>query len=163
MWLQNPPFPPETFGNLLLLYCKPQHAFYDLAADVMAENQHLVAKHLNKDLYDYLDAAILRQTSPEVRGPSPTRILVHMQNETRHIFPQVTAESRLRCWRNVLCLHRTLDKEKHRNVSYLTVWDKQMLHIAGGVQKIRRTGKPARRGAAAADQATPGRAHCPRQ
>ena len=35
--LQNPPAPPETFGNLLLLYCKPQHAFYDLAADVMAE------------------------------------------------------------------------------------------------------------------------------
>lgn len=63
--LQNPPFPPETFGNLLLLYCKPQHAFYDLAADVMAENSHLVYKHLPQDLYDYLDASILKQTSPE--------------------------------------------------------------------------------------------------
>ena len=30
----QPPFPPETFGNLLLLYCKYQ--YYDLAADVMA-------------------------------------------------------------------------------------------------------------------------------
>jgi len=63
--LQNPPCPPETFGNLLLLYCKPQHAFYDLAADVMAENSHLVYKHLPQDLYHYLDASILRQTSPE--------------------------------------------------------------------------------------------------
>lgn len=45
--LQSPPFPPETFGSLLLLYCKPQHGFYDLAADVMAENGHLVAKHLH--------------------------------------------------------------------------------------------------------------------
>ena len=36
--LQSPPFPPETFANLLLLYCKPTHAFYDLAADVIAEN-----------------------------------------------------------------------------------------------------------------------------
>ncbi|KAK9814353.1 hypothetical protein WJX72_004394 [[Myrmecia] bisecta] len=63
--LQNPPFPPETFANLLLLYCKPQHAFYDLAADVMAENPHLVAKHLSKELLEYLDAAILKQTSPE--------------------------------------------------------------------------------------------------
>ena len=63
--LQSPPFPPETFGNLLLLYCKPQHAFYDLAADVMAENQALVAKHLPADLYEYLDASILSQTSPE--------------------------------------------------------------------------------------------------
>jgi tetratricopeptide repeat protein 30 len=63
--LQSPPFPPETFGNLLLLYCKPQHAFYDLAADVMAENQLLVAKHLPANLYEYLDATILSQTSPE--------------------------------------------------------------------------------------------------
>mmetsp|Transcript_20723 Transcript_20723/g.45407 ORF Transcript_20723/g.45407 Transcript_20723/m.45407 type:complete len:659 (-) Transcript_20723:542-2518(-) len=63
--LKNPPFPPETFGNLLLLYCKPTHGFYDMAADVMAENNHLVHKHLPQDLCDYLDAAIIRQTSPE--------------------------------------------------------------------------------------------------
>mmetsp|Transcript_28198 Transcript_28198/g.47253 ORF Transcript_28198/g.47253 Transcript_28198/m.47253 type:complete len:668 (-) Transcript_28198:51-2054(-) len=63
--LKSPPFPPETFGNLLLLYCKPQHGFYDMAADVMAENNHLVHKHLPQDLCDYLDASIIRQTSPE--------------------------------------------------------------------------------------------------
>jgi len=28
--LQQNPFPPETFGNLLLLYCK--YEYYDLAA-----------------------------------------------------------------------------------------------------------------------------------
>lgn len=66
---QNPPFPPETFGNLLLLYCKPQHAFYDLALDVKAEYSHLVNTHLTKDLFDYLNAAILRQTSPQVCAP----------------------------------------------------------------------------------------------
>ncbi|XRB01471.1 tetratricopeptide repeat protein 30 [Pycnococcus provasolii] len=63
--LSNPPYPPETFGNLLLLYCKPAHAFFDLAADVLAENTHLVSKHLTRDLYDYLEATILRQTSAE--------------------------------------------------------------------------------------------------
>ena len=42
--LQSPPFPPVTFANLLLLYCKPQHSLYDLAADVMAENPDLLAK-----------------------------------------------------------------------------------------------------------------------
>lgn len=63
--LQNPPAPPETFGNLLLLYCKPQHAFFDLAADVMAENQHLVVRHLPRDLHEFLEATITRQTSPE--------------------------------------------------------------------------------------------------
>lgn len=37
--LQQNPCPPETFGNLLLLYCRHEH--YDQAADVMAENAHL--------------------------------------------------------------------------------------------------------------------------
>ena len=50
--LQNPPFPPETFANLMLLYCKPIYSFYDLAADVMAENSHLVQQHLSQDVYD---------------------------------------------------------------------------------------------------------------
>ena len=63
--LQNPPFPPETFGNLLLLYCKPTYNFNDLAADVMAENSHLVQQNLPQDVYDYLDGAILKQSSPE--------------------------------------------------------------------------------------------------
>jgi hypothetical protein len=42
-------------------YCKPQHAFYDLAADVIAENPQYVAKHLSQDLQDYLQATIMRQ------------------------------------------------------------------------------------------------------
>ncbi|PSN41736.1 Tetratricopeptide repeat protein 30A [Blattella germanica] len=46
--LQQNPFPPETFGNLLLLYCK--YEYYDLAADY---------------LYNFLDALITQQTSPE--------------------------------------------------------------------------------------------------
>lgn len=63
--LSNPPFPPETFGNLLLLYCKPSHGFYDQAADVMAENAHLTSKHLTPDLYEFLEATIASQTSPD--------------------------------------------------------------------------------------------------
>ncbi len=42
-------------------YCKPQHAFYDLAADVIAENPQYVAKHLSPDLQDFLQATIMRQ------------------------------------------------------------------------------------------------------
>ena len=61
--LMNPPFPPPTFGNLLLLYCKYQH--YDLAADVLAENTHLTFKMLTQSLYEYLDASIMVQTAPE--------------------------------------------------------------------------------------------------
>nr|CAD7445553.1 unnamed protein product [Timema bartmani] len=93
--LQQNPFPPETFGNLLLLYCK--YEYFDLAADVLAENAHLTYKYLTpssqvmschvtrnkskfqflgkfmakavmdlcKYLYNFLDALITQQTSPE--------------------------------------------------------------------------------------------------
>jgi len=61
--LSQPPFPPETFGNLLLLYCK--YMYYDLAADVLAENSHLSFKFLTPELFEYLDATILVTTAPE--------------------------------------------------------------------------------------------------
>ncbi|WAQ97054.1 TT30A-like protein [Mya arenaria] len=61
--LQQNPFPPETFGNLLILYVK--YEYYDLAADVLAENAHLTYKFLSTYLYDFLEAVITRQTSPE--------------------------------------------------------------------------------------------------
>jgi len=60
--LSQPPFPPETFSNLLLLYCKYQ--YFDLAADILAENSHLTFKFLTTDLFEYLDATILTVTSP---------------------------------------------------------------------------------------------------
>ncbi|XP_063978262.1 intraflagellar transport protein 70A [Diachasmimorpha longicaudata] len=61
--LQQNPFPPETFANLLILYCKYQ--YYDLAADVLAENADLTWKYLTPYLYDFLDALITQQTAPE--------------------------------------------------------------------------------------------------
>uniref|UniRef100_T1IR79 Tetratricopeptide repeat protein 30 n=1 Tax=Strigamia maritima TaxID=126957 RepID=T1IR79_STRMM len=56
-------YPPETFGNLLLLYCK--YEYYDLAADVLAENAHLTYKYLTPYLYDFLEALITQQTSQD--------------------------------------------------------------------------------------------------
>ncbi|XP_039281409.1 tetratricopeptide repeat protein 30A [Nilaparvata lugens] len=61
--LQQNPFPPETLGNLLLLYCR--YEYYDMAADVLADNTHLTYKYLSPYLYDFLDALITQQSSPE--------------------------------------------------------------------------------------------------
>lgn len=61
--LTNPPFPDETFANLLILYCK--YNYFDLAADVLAENAQLTYKCLSPDDFDYLDALIMGQTSKE--------------------------------------------------------------------------------------------------
>lgn len=49
--LQQNPFPPETFSNLLLLYC--QYECYDLAADILAENAHLTYKYLTPVCYSF--------------------------------------------------------------------------------------------------------------
>lgn len=57
------PSPPETFVNLLLLYCK--YSYYDLAADILAENSELTYKNMNPQDYEFLDALILAQSSPE--------------------------------------------------------------------------------------------------
>mmetsp|Transcript_17499 Transcript_17499/g.29471 ORF Transcript_17499/g.29471 Transcript_17499/m.29471 type:complete len:555 (-) Transcript_17499:282-1946(-) len=61
--LNNPPFPPETFPNLILLYCKYQH--YDLAADVLAENADLTYKCLSTEDFEFLETFILYQSSQE--------------------------------------------------------------------------------------------------
>lgn len=59
--LNNPPFPPETFPNLILLYCKYQH--FDLAADVLAENADLTYKCLSTEDFEFLETFILYQSS----------------------------------------------------------------------------------------------------
>ncbi|XP_068434301.1 intraflagellar transport protein 70A isoform X2 [Clinocottus analis] len=61
--LQQPSFPPVTFGNLLLLYCK--HEYFDLAADVLAEKAHLTYKFLSPYMYEFLDASLTCPTAPE--------------------------------------------------------------------------------------------------
>uniref|UniRef100_A0A3B3I3M5 Tetratricopeptide repeat protein 30 n=1 Tax=Oryzias latipes TaxID=8090 RepID=A0A3B3I3M5_ORYLA len=61
--VQQPAFPPVCFGNLLLLYCKNE--YFDLAADVLAENAHLTYKFLSPYMYEYLDASLTSQTAPE--------------------------------------------------------------------------------------------------
>lgn len=62
--LQQNPFPPETFGNLLLLYCK--YEYYDLAADVLAENAHLTYKWVELLSTENMGglAALTRNRSP---------------------------------------------------------------------------------------------------
>ena len=56
-------FQPETFANLLLLYCR--YEYFELAADLMAENASFTYRYLSPYLYEFLDALITQQTSPE--------------------------------------------------------------------------------------------------
>lgn len=63
--VDNPPFPAETFANLLLLYVKPPHNMHDLAADLLAQHPEHVETLLSKDLVMFLDAVNMKSRAPE--------------------------------------------------------------------------------------------------
>ncbi|KAK6476150.1 tetratricopeptide repeat protein 30A [Huso huso] len=85
--LQQNPFPPETFGNLLLLYIK--YEYFDLAADVLAENAHLTYKSLSPYLYEFLDAMITCQTAPEEAFRKFDEMAAKLTEQLRKLTKQV--------------------------------------------------------------------------
>jgi len=85
--LGNPPFPPETFGNLLLLYCK--HGYHDLSADILAENSHLTYEFLSEDLYEYLDASIMASVSPDEASIKCDTLTRKYANELRKLSKEM--------------------------------------------------------------------------
>ncbi|XP_073670040.1 intraflagellar transport protein 70A isoform X3 [Paramisgurnus dabryanus] len=85
--LQQNPFPPVTFGNLLLLYCK--YEYFDLAADVLAENAHLTYKFLTPYLFEFLDAMITCQTAPEEAFRKFDEIAGKLTEQLRKVTKQV--------------------------------------------------------------------------
>jgi tetratricopeptide repeat protein 30 len=56
------PCPPETFGNLLLLYVKRE--FYDLAADLMAQYSHECASLLDPFIIEFVTSLISKDAAP---------------------------------------------------------------------------------------------------
>eukprot|EP00771_Trimastix_marina_P002712 gnl/Trimastix_PCT/3867.p1 GENE.gnl/Trimastix_PCT/3867~~gnl/Trimastix_PCT/3867.p1 ORF type:complete len:600 (+),score=237.63 gnl/Trimastix_PCT/3867:171-1802(+) len=59
----QPPFPPESFANLLLLCC--QHEQADMAHELMAENPEYCMRYLSPELREFIEGLILRESSPE--------------------------------------------------------------------------------------------------
>ncbi|XP_008328682.1 intraflagellar transport protein 70A isoform X4 [Cynoglossus semilaevis] len=90
--LQQASFPPVTFGNLLLLYCK--HEYFDLAADVLAENAHLTYKFLSPYMYEFLDALLTCQTAPEEAFRKFDEMNAKLTEQLRKLSKQLQ-ESRL--------------------------------------------------------------------
>ncbi|XP_067230239.1 intraflagellar transport protein 70A isoform X2 [Chanodichthys erythropterus] len=90
--LQQNPFPPVTFGNLLLLYCKFE--YFDLAADVLAENAHLTYKFLTPYLYEFLDAMITCQTAPEEAFRKFDEIAGKLTEQLRKVTKQEARHNR---------------------------------------------------------------------
>ncbi|KAJ7534030.1 hypothetical protein O6H91_13G076100 [Diphasiastrum complanatum] len=97
--LKNPPFPPELSGNLLLLYCKPSHAFLDLAADLIAEHSNTIFKSISQDLYDFVNAMILTQTSQEDAYLKFNELASHHTEVLRHLTKQME-DTRVSCYQD---------------------------------------------------------------
>jgi len=69
----------------------PTHTpqYYDLAADVLAENAHLTYKCLSPYLYEFIDAKIIQQTSPEEAFRKLDEIATHHTEKLRKLTKQV--------------------------------------------------------------------------
>lgn len=89
--LQRNPFPPETFSNLLLLYCR--YDYHELAADLMAENTQFTFQYLSKTTYELLDALITVQTSPEEAYRKLDEMLIGCAEQLRKLNKQREAKS----------------------------------------------------------------------
>jgi tetratricopeptide repeat protein 30 len=61
--LRNPPHPPETLGNLVLLYVR--HQLLDLAADALADYEDLHEACLSAELKDYLQSLVVGHGSDQ--------------------------------------------------------------------------------------------------
>ena len=87
--MQQNPCPPETFGNLLLLYVK--HDYCDLAADIMAENAHLTfgGRGLPPFLFEFLDAVITRAAAPEEAARKLDAMTTKLSDKLSQLTKQV--------------------------------------------------------------------------
>ena len=63
--------------------------YYDLAADVMAENAHLTYKCLTPFFYDFIDALLTWQTSPEEAFRKLDEMTTKQTDKLRKLTKQV--------------------------------------------------------------------------
>ena len=59
-------------GNLLILYLK--FGYMDVAADLLADSIQLTYIYLTPELFEFIDAQIMVQTSPEEVRQAPSRL-----------------------------------------------------------------------------------------
>ena len=55
--------PPVTFANLIILYLK--YEYFSLAADTMAENPDLARGFMSQYLFNFVEALIMLDSSPD--------------------------------------------------------------------------------------------------
>ena len=121
--LKNPPCPPEALANLLILYCKYEQ--YDLAHDVLSENEDLKSKYLTDEEISYITALSMMRTSKEAAFESLdklgriykgliekqhklmkdnqnntdkaffSKIVINYENITQKYLPVVTAQAKI--------------------------------------------------------------------
>jgi tetratricopeptide repeat protein 30 len=96
--LSNPPFPKDTFRNLVTLYCR--FGYFDIAADILSDNTHLKFELLEQNMCEYFEAAIIAHVSPEKaakkfetlvkNAASSLRVLLKRNRASRDKSPQHT-------------------------------------------------------------------------
>jgi len=77
--LNSPEAPPETFQNLIHLYCK--YRFFDFANDMLVTKPQLASKYIKPDEYDYIKALIQEEKNPEEAIKQYDNIITNYKKE----------------------------------------------------------------------------------
>ncbi|KAH0571858.1 putative TPR repeat family protein [Spironucleus salmonicida] len=86
--IQVPPFPVEAFQNLINIYI--QHGLFDLAADLMAENQQLSQASLEPEKQAFFQAVVQSIASPEEAYSQLDQLKQRYANQLRRIRQEIT-------------------------------------------------------------------------
>ena len=63
--MENPPFPGPTVETLLCLCCQPEIGLIHRAAEILSHRPDLVQQFVRADTLEYIEAMILKDSSPE--------------------------------------------------------------------------------------------------
>jgi tetratricopeptide repeat protein 30 len=85
--LEANPCPPETFGNLLLLYI--QHEHYGFAADMLAQYPQAAFELLDPADRAFIDAVLLKQGSAEESYKKLDEMAIHVIESLRELTRKV--------------------------------------------------------------------------
>lgn len=85
--LNSNPCPPETFGNLVLLYLKFEH--YEYAADLLAQFPQAQEELLDPFVKEFVQVLLLTKVSPEEANQKLDEMINNMSENLRLLAKQV--------------------------------------------------------------------------
>ena len=124
--MANPPFPGPTVETLLYLCCQPEIGLIDRAAEILSNHPDLVQQYVRAETLEYIEAMILRDSSPEEYltrlGALNDRQWAQTQRFWRTAIEEKSSREAQQLYKNSVDsnIPGSIDKTKH-SLQYLSV------------------------------------------